>query len=109
MLKSHAAFLIRFSQESTTMLGHFRHDAAQAAFRAFTLAGIDAGSGLDLAHVPVAIGGLDYAASSRVMPSGTVVIALDVAPAGLTPRVITGEAWRAGLLAARARGARAAR
>ncbi|HEX7390950.1 MAG TPA: hypothetical protein VF286_12635 [Acidiphilium sp.] len=105
MLKTHAPFLFRSSQEATTMLGCSRHDAAHAAFRAV----IGAGAGFDLAHLPVTIAGRDYAASSRVMPSGTIVIELDVAPSGLTPRVITGAALRAGLLMARARSGRAAR
>lgn len=109
MLKTYAPFLINFSREATTMLGCSRHDAAQAAFHAVVGAGTDARTGLDFAFVPVTIEGRDYAVSSRVMPSGTIVIEFDVAPAGLTPRVITGEALRAGLRAARARGGRAAR
>lgn len=87
------------------MLGCSRHEAAQAAFRTV----VSAGAGLDLAHVAVTIAGRDYAASSRVMPSGTIVIELDVAPAGLAPRVITGDAYRAAVRTASARSGRASR
>ncbi|MCF3948770.1 hypothetical protein AiwAL_19170 [Acidiphilium sp. AL] len=89
------------------MLDCSRHDAAQAAFRAVVRAG--AASSLDFAHVPVTIAGGNYAASARVMPSGTLMIELDAVPPCLTPRVITGDAWRAGLLQARAHGGKAVR
>lgn len=59
---------------------------------------------LDLALVPVTIAGRHFAASSRVMKSGAIVIELDVASAGLTPRIVTGESLRAGPAQARARG-----
>lgn len=105
MFKAYAPFLIQFSPEARTMLGCSLSAAAPAAFRAVAAAQ----AGFDLAYVPVTIDGYGYAASSRVMPSGTIVIELDVAPAALSPRVVTNDAYRAAARAAAIRSGRAAR
>ena len=105
MFKAYAPFLIQFSPEARAMLGCSLSAAAPAAFRAVAAAQV----GFDLAHVPVTIGDGHYAASSRVMRSGTIVIELDIAPAALSPRVVTNDAYRAGAKAVMARSGRAAR
>jgi hypothetical protein len=86
------------------MLGCSTPVAAQAAFRAITATQ----AGFDLACVSVTIADRDFSASSRVMASGTIVIEVDVAPAGLAPRVITGAAFRSATRAARTAGGRTA-
>lgn len=105
MFKAYAPFLIQFSPEARIMLGCSTPVAAQAAFRAVAATQ----AGFDLAYVPVKIAGRDFAASSRVMASGTIVIEVDVAPTGLTPRVITGASFRSATRAACTAGGRIAR
>jgi hypothetical protein len=101
MFKAYAPFLIQFSPDARIMLGCSTPVAAQAAFRAITATQ----AGFDLA---VTIADRDFSASSRVMASGTIVIEVDVAPAGLAPRVITGAAFRSATRAARTAGGRTA-
>lgn len=90
MFRAYAPFLIHFSREATEILACPPAAAAATAFREIAALGC----GFDIAHAPVTIAGVPYAASARVMRSGTIVIELDASPKGLSPRVVTGEAWR---------------
>lgn len=91
MFRAYAPFLIRFSKEASKMLGCLPSVAAATAFRQVAALG----AGFDLAYAPVTIGKEAFAASARVMPSGTIVIEVDTAPQGLSPRVIVDVARRA--------------
>lgn len=98
MFKAYAPFLIQFSQESRTVLGCAMSSAAVEVFSVVAATQ----SGFDLAYVPIRLNGRDYAASARVMESGTIVLEVDVAPTGLTPRVVTGAALRSAIKSATA-------
>jgi hypothetical protein len=75
-------------------------EAAQTAFRTVAAAG----EGFDIAYVLVEIKGVSFAASSRITTRGTVVIELDCAQPGLTPRFITGSTYRNAVKRAASRG-----
>ncbi len=105
MFKAYAPFLIQFSPEARALLNQSISTVAPMVFR--TVAAAQAG--FDIAHLPVRIGEDTFAASSRIMPSGTIIIELDVAPQGLTPRVVTGVTLRNATKIAFARGGRIAR
>ncbi|HQU10151.1 MAG TPA: hypothetical protein PLV07_01105 [Acidiphilium sp.] len=91
MFSAYASFLIRFSKEASEMLGFLPSVAAATAFRQVAALG----AGFDLAYAPVTIGKEAFAASARVMASGTIVIEVDTASRGLSPRVIVGVARHA--------------
>ena len=105
MFKAYAPFLIQFLPEARALLNQSISTVAPMVFR--TVAAAQAG--FDIAHLPVHLGDSKFAASSRIMPSGTIIIELDVAPQGLTPRVVTGAALRNATKIAFARGGRIAR
>lgn len=105
MFKAYAPFLIQFSPEASALLGRSISSVAPTVFRAVAATH----AGFDVAYLPVRLGDDIFAASSRIMPSGTIVIELDVARAGLTPRVVTGAALRDAAKIASIRYGRAAR
>jgi len=105
MFKAYASFLIQFSPEAHAMLGCSVTSVAPTVFRAVA----SAQGCFDLAYLPVRLDTGDYAASARIMPSGTIIIEVDVAPTALTPRVIRGAALRSATAIAVARARRVAR
>ena len=105
MFRAYAPFLIGFSKEAQEMLGCPSAVAAATAFRQIAAFG----GGFDIAHVPVTIGEASYAASSRVMSSGTIVIEVDTVPRGLSPRLVTGAEWREAMKTVATHRGRAAR
>lgn len=100
MYRVYAPFLIQFTKESRSSLPISAAEAAQIVFRAV----VAAGKGFDIAYLPVEMKGVKFAASSRVTTRGTVVIELDCAQPGLTPRLITGETYRKAIKFSSSRG-----
>jgi hypothetical protein len=90
MYRVYAPFLIQFTEEARAVLPISPSEAAQAAFRTIAAAG----QGFDIAYMPIEMKGLCFVAASRITKSGTVVIEVDCAQPGLTPRVITGHTYR---------------
>jgi len=105
MFKAYAPFLIQFSPEAYAMLGCSVSSIAPTIFR--TVA--SAQGGFDLAYVPVHLDSCDYAASARIMPTGTIITEVDIAPTALTPRVIKGAALPSATAIPVARAGRVAR
>lgn len=105
MFKAYAPFLIQFSPEAYAMLGCSVSSVAPTIFRTVASAQGD----FDLAYVPVHIDSGGYAASARIMPTGTIITEVDVAATALTPRVIKGAAMRRATAIPVARARRVAR
>jgi hypothetical protein len=100
MYRVYAPFLIQLTEEARASLPISPAEAAQIVFRAVAAAG----KGFDIAYLPVEMKGVNFAASSRVTTRGTVVIELDYAQPGLTPRLITGETYRKAIKLSSSRG-----
>lgn len=90
MYRVYAPFLIHITEEARAMLPTSPSAAAQIIFCVVAAAG----QGFDIAYVPVDIVGIPFAAASRIGLGGTVIIELDCAQPGLTPRIITGDTYR---------------